>query len=229
MARKLYELVGADPRRRFSPFCWRARMALAHKGLDADMVPWRFTEATALRFAHYDKVPVLVDDDRVVTDSTAIATYLDDAYPNRPSLFRGDAASRRFTIAWTNSVLHPAVARLIVSDIPALLAEPARSYFIASREQRFGMKLDEVTADRADRVGEFHALLLPLRTVLAEQHFLGGDAPDYADYAVFGGFQWARCVSAFELLDRGDLVRSWRERMLDLYGGLARAVPAFAA
>ena len=227
MARKLYELVGADPTRRFSPFCWRARMALAHKGLEAEVVPWRFTEASALRFAHYDKVPVLVDDERVVTDSSTIAAYLDKAYPDRPSLFRDDAPSRRFTIAWANSVLHPAIVRLIVSDIPPLLAEPARSYFIASREQRFGMKLDEVTADRAQRVGEFRALLLPLRTVLAEQAFLGGDAPDYADYAVFGGFQWARCASAFELLDRGDLVRCWRDRMLDLYGGLARGVPAF--
>jgi glutathione S-transferase len=229
VARKLYELVGADPKRRFSPFCWRVRMALAHKGLEAEVVPWRFTEATALRFAHYDKVPVLVDDARVVTDSSAIAAYLDETYPDRPSLFRGDEASRRFTIAWANSVLHPAIVRLIVSDIPPLLAEPARSYFIASREQRFGMTLDEVTADRAQRVGEFRTMLLPLRTVLAEQPFLGGDAPDYADYAVFGGFQWARCVSAFELLDRGDLVRLWRDRVLDLYGGLARDVPAFDA
>lgn len=229
MARRLYELVGADPKRRFSPFCWRVRMAIAHKGLEAEVVPWRFTEATALRFARHDKVPVFVDGEQVVVESTAIAAYLDATYPDRPALFRGDAASRMFAIAWANSVLHPAIVRLIVSDIPPLLAEPARSYFIASREQRFGMPLAEVTADRTERVGEFRALLLPLRTVLAGQPFLGGDTPDYADYAVFGAFQWARCVSAFELLDRGDLVRGWRERMLDLFGGLAREVPAFDA
>ena len=32
---ELYELAGADPARVFSPFCWRIRMALAAKGLEA--------------------------------------------------------------------------------------------------------------------------------------------------------------------------------------------------
>ena len=66
MARELYELVGSDPQRRFSPYCWRARMALAHKGLDATPVPWRFTETERLAFANHDKVPVLVDGETAV-------------------------------------------------------------------------------------------------------------------------------------------------------------------
>lgn len=32
MSLKLFELVGIDASRPFSPYCWRARMALAHKG-----------------------------------------------------------------------------------------------------------------------------------------------------------------------------------------------------
>ena len=228
MARQLYELAGEDPARRFSPFCWRARMALAHKGLDAEVVPWRFTEGQRLTFADTDKVPVLVDGETVVHDSTAIAAYLDDAYPHAPALFHGDAAARRFVVAWTNSALHPALIRLIVSDIPAVLDAKARQYFITSREQRFGMSLAEVTAGREARLPEFRALLAPLRLVLAEQPFLGGVEPDYADYAVFGAFQWARCTSPLRLLEPSDAVHDWRERMLDLFGGLARDVPAFA-
>jgi glutathione S-transferase len=202
-------------------------MALAHKGLEAEVVPWRFTETARLAFAHWRQVPVLVDGANAVTESTAIAAYLDTTYPHAPALFRGDAAARQFVLAWTNSVLHPAVARMIVSDIPPLLDEPARSYFVASREQRFGMKLMEVTADRAERLPEFRSMLLPLRTVVVAQPFLGGEEADYADYAVFGAFQWARCVSPFALLEQGDPVHGWRERMLDLHGGLARHVPAF--
>jgi len=227
MPRQLYELAGADPARRFSPYCWRIRMALAHKGLEADVVPWRFTETDRLAFAGTDKVPVLVDDDRVVHDSTPIAEYLDEAYSNAPPLFHGDIAARHFTMAWTNAVLHPAIVRLIVSDIPAVLDAAARDYFIANREARFGMKLEQVTAGREERLPEFHALLAPLRHVLSGQDYLGGDEPDYADYAVFGGFQWARCTSPFRLLAPGDAVHAWRERMLDLFGGLAREVPAF--
>ncbi|MGO9618568.1 MAG: glutathione S-transferase N-terminal domain-containing protein, partial [Bryobacteraceae bacterium] len=29
----LYDLAGADPARRFSPYCWRVRLAIEHKGL----------------------------------------------------------------------------------------------------------------------------------------------------------------------------------------------------
>ena len=47
MARQLYERVGDDPARWFSPYCWRLRMALAHKGLVAEVVPWRFTKGAA--------------------------------------------------------------------------------------------------------------------------------------------------------------------------------------
>jgi hypothetical protein len=35
----LYELVGSDPRRPFSPHCWKIAMALAHKGLAFECVP----------------------------------------------------------------------------------------------------------------------------------------------------------------------------------------------
>ena len=40
----LFELAGADQSVRFSPHCWKTRMALAHKGLTAQSVPWRFTD-----------------------------------------------------------------------------------------------------------------------------------------------------------------------------------------
>jgi glutathione S-transferase len=229
MARKLFELCGTDAERRFSPFCWRSRMALAHKGVEAEVVPWRFTETAALAFAQHDKVPVLVDGDRTVADSWAIAVYLDEAYPDAPKLFSGTPASHRFIAAWADAVLHPALAKLIVSDIPPLLGAEDRAYFIASREKRFGMPLAEVTAGREARLPEFRALLQPVRMVMKAQPFLGGETPDYGDYCVFGGLMWARCVSPLPLLEAGDAVHDWRERMLDLHGGLARRAPCFGA
>ena len=226
MARQLYELTGADPTRRFSPFCWRARMALAHKGLEAACVPWRFTETDRLAFAHHDKVPVLVDGENTVPESWDIAVYLDRAYPDRPSLLGAAAAEIRFIVAWTDAVVQAGLVRLIVSDIVPLLDPVAREYFIKSREARFGKPLAEVTANREARLPEFRALLQPLRLTLRAQPFLGGAGPNYADYAVFGAFQWARVVSPLVLLEPDDPVRTWFETLLDMYGGLARAVPA---
>ncbi|SDB67250.1 Glutathione S-transferase [Belnapia rosea] len=229
MARQLYELCGTDPARRFSPYCWRSRMALAHKGLEAEVVPWRFTEKAALGFSGGDKVPVLVDGARTVTDSWAIAEYLEEAYPEAPNLFQGTPAAQRFLATWSDAVLLPALAKLIVSDIPALLGPADRAYFIESRERRFGMPLGQVTAEREARLPEFRALLLPLRHLLRFQPFLGGAAPDYGDYCVFGTLMWPRAVSPLPLLEPGDAVHDWQERMLDLHGGLARAAPALAA
>jgi glutathione S-transferase len=85
----MHDLCGADPARRFSPYCWRARLALAHKGLEVETLPWRFTDKAAIADSGQDRVPVLRDEARVVSDSWRIAEYLEDAYPDRPSLFGG--------------------------------------------------------------------------------------------------------------------------------------------
>ena len=226
MTRQLFELTGTDPARRFSPFCWRSRMALAHKGLDAEVIPWRFTENARLA-AHGGKtVPILLDGAAILTDSWDIALHLDRTYPDAPPLFQGPPETYRFIAAWTDTVLSAGVARLIVSDIAPLLGEAEAAYFIESRGKRFGMPLAQVTADREARLPEFRASLGPLRRALSMQPFLGGAAPDYADYIVFGSFMWARVVSPLRLLAEDDVVLAWRERLLDLHGGLARAVPA---
>lgn len=226
MARRLYELAGQDPARRFSPYCWRIRMALAHKGLEAECVPWHFTQTMALAFSGQDKVPVLVDGDRVVSDSWAIATYLEAAYPERQPLFAGgDARAARFLAAWADTVLNAGLVRLIVSDIPRWLTPEQAAYFRQSREARLGMSLEALTDGREERLPAFRANMAPLRLVLREQPFLGGAQPDYGDYAVFGSLQWARCVSELGLFEQGDPVTAWRERMLDLFGGMARDVP----
>ncbi|MXP62160.1 glutathione S-transferase family protein [Roseomonas sp. M0104] len=226
MARVLYELAGTDPARRFSPYCWRSRMALAHKDLEADYQPWRFTEAESLAFSGQAKVPVLRDGERVVFDSGAIAEYLERIYPDRPALFPGTPEASRFIVAWADTVLNAHLVRLIVSDIPQWLGEGEQAYFRSSREARFGKRLEEVTEGRETRLPAFRAALEPLRATLREQPFLGGEAPAYGDYAVFGGFQWARVVSPLVLLEADDPVAGWRERMLDLFGGLARATPS---
>jgi glutathione S-transferase len=57
---------------------------------------------------------------------------------------------------------------------------------------------------------------------LQEGPFINGTHPGYADYLAFGGFQWARLSSPFQLLAEDDLVYAWRERCLDLFAGLAR-------
>ena len=53
---KLYDLAGADPDLRFSPYCWRVKMAIAHKGLPCETIPWRFSDKPRI------SITVLFDD-----------------------------------------------------------------------------------------------------------------------------------------------------------------------
>jgi glutathione S-transferase len=219
-----YDLAGADPELRFSPYCWRTRMALAHKGLAFEAIAWRFTEKEALAPAEGKTVPTMCDNGRWIVDSWAIAEHLDDAYPDRPSLFGGAAgrALARFYNEWAPMVLHGAIIRLILADIHAILAPKDQGYFREHREARFGTTLEAFVADREQRLPDFRKSLAPLRATLQAQPFLGGETPLYPDYIVFGAFQWARCSSPFELLQPDDPVASWRDRLLDRFGGLAR-------
>ena len=45
MARILYDLTASGDRR-FSPYCWRTKLALAHKGLDCETVATRLMQRT---------------------------------------------------------------------------------------------------------------------------------------------------------------------------------------
>jgi glutathione S-transferase len=227
---QLYDLAGAEPERRFSPYCWRTKLALAHKCLAVETIPWRFTDKDVIGFSGQGRVPVLVDGDKVVSDSWAIATYLEEAYADRPSLFGSLAgkALARFVNSWADNVVASGIARLVLMDIYAHLHEKDRAYFRESRENRFGIKLEAVSADRDTRVVIFRQSLEPMRLMLAAQPFFAGDTPNYADYIVFGCFQWSRCISEFQLLTADDPVAAWRARLLEAFDGLARDAPGYA-
>jgi glutathione S-transferase len=230
MALRLFELVGTDEARPFSPYCWRTRMALAHKGLAAQSIPWRFTEKAAISPHNSEKVPVLLDGDKAVVDSWVIANYLEDIYPDRPSLFGGEGgrAMGRMLNWWGDIAVIGGMFPLIVADIVEHLRPVDQVYFRQSREARFGKPLEQVVANRDSNVESFRKGLDPMRLTLKTQPFLGGAAPNYADYIVFGGFQWARAVSAFALLKPDDPVYAWRERLLDAFDGMARKSPGYA-
>ena len=230
MPLKLFELVGTDETRPFSPFCWRTRMALAHKGLAAETIPWCFTEKDAIAPHRSEKVPVLLDGDTSVFDSWTIANYLEDHYPDRPSLFGGEGgrALGRMMNWWGDVTVIAGMFPLIVADIPAHLKPVDAAYFRKTREARFGKPLEEVVAGRDKSVEVFRKALEPMRLTLKTQAYLGGATPNYADYIVFGPFQWARVVSPFKLLAEDDPVYAWRERLLDAFDGMARKSPGYA-
>ncbi len=228
MAIVFYDLAGQD-QRNFSPFCWRTRMALAHKGLDYEHRGVAFTAIKNVGGPDYRTVPIIEDDGQLVGDSNAIAEHLEAQYPDRPSLF-GGAAGRglcNFVHGWTNSVVHAGVAPLVLMDIYAHVRTEDKDYIRASREKIFGRPLEEIQAGREDRVEAFRAVLTPLRLTVRRQAFLGGGTSNYADYIVFGAFQWARTISDFRILAEDDPVFAWFLRVGELFDGLGRKAAGY--
>ena len=220
----MYDLAGADPTVRFSPYCWRTRLALAHKGLIVETIPWRFTDNDVIAFSGQGLVPVLQDGDQTVTDSWAIAEYLDATYPERAALLPGDQgrALASFARHWAQNVLSGILLKGVLLDIYKVIDEKDRAYFRESREKRLGMKLEDFVIAPDAALNQLKVALSPFRGLLGEQAFLHGAQPAFGDYCIFGAFMWARNVSPIKLLDESDAVSAWHERMLDLFDGLAR-------
>lgn len=218
---KLYDLCGRDERLRFSPFCWRVRMALAHKGLEFTTQPWRFLEKDAIAFANHDKVPVLVDGEQVVTDSFDIMRYLDDAYPQAPLFGQGASYQRaRFFKHYVERSVTPALFKIVALELLAAIHPDDRDYFRETREARFGCTLEALHQPEQGRV-QLKQALAPVYAQLKDADFIDGDTPAGADYLLFGSMMWAYTVSNEPLVDAEDEVDQWFRRMLSVHDGIA--------
>ena len=221
---RLYELVLANGCSA-SPYVWRIRHALAHKGLSCETVPLGFTEISRSFNGRFKTVPVLEHGDSMLAESWDIAEHLDSAFPDRPALFSGPAeqAMVRLTEAWLSAEILRKMFFIYVLDIHNAARPEDRGYFRRSREERLkGKTLEEATADRESRLPALRDALAPLRAHLSRFPYLGGGAPNYADYIALGTFLWIASVSTLPMLAHDDTLRSWVDRGFDLYGGLGR-------
>ena len=224
MTIQLFELASADQRILFSPYCWRIRMALTHKGLAFESLPWHFIEKDRLEPYGSARVPVLLDGDRAVRESFDIALYLDKAYPDTPPLMAHAAARARakFIESWCATAVLTRIRPLAVPDIVDIIADKDKAYFRESREALFGCRLEDISKDFDAERADFHNALAPAADALAFAPFLAGDAPDYADYVLFGSLMWPYTACRREILELETPVGTWFARLLDLNDGFAR-------
>ena len=222
----IYDLCGANQSHRFSPYCWRAKMAIMHKEFQIEEIPTPFTKIPEIAGGISATVPVIEDGEKTISDSWEIANYLEQTYPDRPTLFGGEQgmALTRFVESWVNMSVNPIIASLIVKDIHDILSPEDQVYFRESREKRFGKPLEAVQQNREDRVQILHDALRPFSRILKQQEFFGGDSPLYADYILFGSLQWPHVSSSFDLLSDEDPIMHWFKRCQSLNGGLGESV-----
>ena len=161
-------------------------------------------------------VPVIRDGDHVVANSFAIALYLDDAYPDRPTLFGGEGgkAMARFVERWSQLTVHPYLGAAALMDIHERLDRADKAYFRESREARFGKRLEEVAAARDAGLAASAPRWSRCAACSAISPSSAARRRSIADYIVFGAFQWVRVMSPYRMLADDDVGR-----------GLVRALP----
>lgn len=220
---EMWELCGLE-NCRFSTFSWRTRLALHHKNLSFTVRPVTVSDKAAIAFSGQSTVPIIRIGDRVVSDSWAIAVFLEREFPDRPSLFGGDTGEQltRFFNLWTDREIVSSLVPNLMRDVLDCVSDTDGCHLRAQIEGVFKKPLEELFSEREKALQQLRRRLQPVRKLLQEKPFLGGDTPSYADYILFGVFQWSRVVSKVEVLEAGDVVRVWFERVLDLYDGVGR-------
>ena len=227
MTIQLLDLTDASQRIFFSPYCWRTRMALKHKRLAFESLPWHFTEGDRLAASGGNRVPVIVDGDTCLGDSAEIAAYLDKTYPDAPALMADTAARSRATFidAWCNATVFAPLRPLAVHAVFKIIAEKDKAYFRESRERMLKTKLEELSSDPDAEAAALNKALRPANEALAIAPFLAGAAPDYSDYILFGTLMWVYAVCPQNPIDMASPVGQWVGRVLDLHDGFARQAP----
>jgi glutathione S-transferase len=201
-------------------------MALAHKRLDAAVELCWHSDRKKLAFSGQHLVPVLLDGGRAVNDSWNIACYLDEAYPDRPTLMDGaqGRSFARFLNSWMDSIIgRPLVRSLYLDILQSLHPQADAQEFRRRREERNGATLEALHANRAKDFAEINRMMLPLNELLRRQPFVAGGAPAYTDYIVFGTLQMPRVLGIEPLETQQDGVIRWLEGMRKLSSGLAES------
>ena len=190
----------------------RIRLALSLMGLDYELVPVDLASGeqkrdwfTAMNPA--GQVPVLKDGDTVVSESTAILTYLAKKFPN------GE---------WipTDAFGAAEVEKWFVAASTGLAAGPARARLI----NLFGAQYD-----KAETVENGHKFLALLETALDGKNYLVAGRPTLADVAIYSYV--AHAPEGDVSLEDYPAVRVWLARIEGLSGfiGMPKTDTAKAA
>jgi glutathione S-transferase len=142
----------------FSTNVERVALALAHKGVEVESVPVDPADRSeVVRISGQELVPVLVDGDTVISDSTAILEHLEQRFPE-PPLYPSDPARRaelRLFVDWFNRAWkrppneivaeeakpEPDLARIAALEAEIAGALPVFEELLAGRDYLFGEEL----------------------------------------------------------------------------------------
>ncbi|KAI0766381.1 hypothetical protein BD413DRAFT_615181 [Trametes elegans] len=227
-----YDIPGtAAASKAWSHNTWKTRYSLNFKGIpyktiwveypDIEPVLRKIGAAPTSKRADGSPLytlPAILDPNTgtALTDSSAIARYLDRTYPDAPRLLPAetDALHEAFIVAFQR-VIFPDLRPILVPSVAELLPPRSTAYFYATREPAWGGKLSEV-APRGSEKREKHwagvkaAFNEYTKWLEADGSdklfFLGKDKIAYADIFLAAYLAWIRIILGPDSEEWADLL-----------------------
>lgn len=178
-----------------SPFCIPVTALLDACGVayETREVPnWDRNAIIELTSGAYYQVPVLARDGVVIHESGAdtqdVAHYLDRTFAGGRLFPAALAAPQQCVIEFLENEVEARGFKLAdIHYVPAIEDLVARTMVIRHKERRFSRGCVEQWRENATAIrAELDALLARFETTLAQQPFLFGDTPVYADFLLYG-------------------------------------------
>jgi glutathione S-transferase len=200
------------------PYCRKIRLALREKGLSAELIelqPW-LAEESFFRTNPAGEVPVLIDGEHTVCDSTAIAEYLEEAYPDPPLLGRGleERIEVRRLVAWFDSKFAREVTDLLWREK------------LVKRWRRAGFPRSEAVREGTQNI---RGHLAYVEYLWHDRRWLAGEAMSLADLAAaahlsvldyMGDVPWSEAPGAREWYAKIKSRPAMRPLLMDRLTGL---------
>ncbi len=225
-----------------SPFCLKARICLHLKG-----VPFRRVTVTVARMREVrrlnplGKVPVLVHHGDVIADSSRIARYLEEHYPD-PAIVPADPAARAYAglleewadeslyfvvgaFKWLNPTNRAAAHANTVDEMAPGVLRPLVAWGMERNIRRRYAAWGYRAASLGELDERMRENLANLATLLEGKPYLLGRSPTLADVAVFAQLAWMRRYAETRLLADVPVVEAWLARFAE-YPAVAGALMA---
>ena len=205
----LYDLCGKN-NIRFSPACWNVKLSLIHNNIDFDTIPIRFTEKKKIGFSNQTLVPIIKYNEEIIFDSWNIFIWLNDnikkikLIPNEQT-----RVFSNFLYLWTSKSLLPLIFKLIANDIPKILDEKDKQYFIKTREDKIKKPLKSLLTNKEKTKKQLFQSLITFEKILVDNQFFNGNNLGLPDYIFFGNFMWAEKCSSENLFENLPNIHKW--------------------
>ncbi|KAG7443978.1 uncharacterized protein BT62DRAFT_971785 [Guyanagaster necrorhizus] len=228
----LYDIPSTLPSNTWSPNIWKARYVLNYKGLPyhTEWVEYPHIEGLYKKLGAqaggtkadgltpYYTLPLLYDPSTgaFVSDSAAIARYLDKTYPETPTVIPVGTGALHYAFNEALESHFDALWQFALIQTNFILNPVSEEYFRRTREASTfgGRKLEDASPKGEDRKREWARLKGDFGKIDAwygkGDRYVMGDAVSYADFTVGAWLLWVRIIYGVDSEEWKDILM-WHE------------------